>query len=246
MEILSLLGMFLFFGALFSVVPMFVWAVVRYDPRRTYYERLPYTDEVDYLEASREASEHWRWREPVGELSFRVDNKPERSILHIPNEMWPSDYQFVPGGFLMLASFVVLVALVCSRIALGEATALDVMGVVFLLPCMLFFSFAMLFSDKRLIRVELSPESVTFVQRFGLGLLQIHTYPRDEKQSWVGFLQVGWFGWKRYRVQGLRRKRWLPWRRRFFDASISRTCSHGTWLVGGLNAWNDSPERMEG
>jgi hypothetical protein len=183
---------------------------------------------VPYTQSA--AVESWRWSDPPSELSLRKEDSAEHSLLRLPTIQSPVPLFGTIFGCIMILGGIYLVIYQFYLAPPNDR----VLGPLFVMLFLVVFGRLMFFLGSKLVVIELQPDRVVFIVRYGVILFQRTTFRRG-KVHFSGKLQSA-LAIERDQKQPnyyVFVKRWYSTKRYVTDCDPSK----GSWLVAGLENW---------
>lgn len=195
---------------------------------------------LDYAEHSSAASDNWRWRHPELELGLSVVDSEPASRLQLPFRQTGLAMGASLFGYALLGLLLYLILLAVWR----EQTDWVMVSV----PIALFLPLAwvLLNTGSYLTAIELRPDEIRFILSYGIVLHRIRRYRYHKKLHFSGDYQSS-LGMAVDQEEPdfqlrLQRRYFLGLSSQHrFDVLCNR--SQGSWIVGGLNAWQQEHGR---
>ncbi len=201
------------------------------------YVRLPYQAH------SRSASEAWRWRQPdeskalnqrsdEDQHGLRVEDGSESSRLHIPLRVFSFEKGGVLFGYVGLGFCVWLLVVMLIN---GRPLPMYLIVLVFA-----WLSWLMLHLGSRVVLIEMKPDRVVFILRYGFRLNRKAVfYRKTKKLNFEGRIESvlemtidhDQPDFKLFVIY----RGWLFKKKQRFILSVNRT--QGEWLIEGLQQW---------
>lgn len=180
-----------------------------------------------------DAAEPWRWSDPSPNLNLPREDTLNSSLIrqpNIPNNMNVGGTIF---GILLLGFTLFMIVYVFF---LHPEPGIQVFRII-VTGLLAYGGWALLYMESRLVAVELSPEKVVFVVRYGIILLRRFTYRRGGV-SFTGQVQSHLsMGRNQTRPNYfVSVNRWWWTKKYFTDCDPSQ----GNWVVSGLEHWQSN------
>jgi hypothetical protein len=210
------------------IVVLGLWAVVKGVQHWRYFVRQH--PPVEYRPTAN--AERWRWSDPPTEITLRKDDAAGHSRLLLPDIRSGNN---VVGSTIGYALALGGVALLIYVFFLAPPTDQSGGGRFFVSVFIIVSGRLLLDLDSRLVAIDLQPDCVIFVVRYGIFLFHRIEVRRDTVASFSGKVQNA-LAMERYQRNP---HYYLFVQRRLSSKRFITLCdpSQGSWLIGGLENW---------